>query len=295
MPTAKPKSPYDILGVPSSASADEIRAAYRRLAKKHHPDANPGKPDAAETFAAISSAYALLSDTEKRARFDRGELDAAGNEARPQWRDFSQGAGPSGAGFAAEDLEDLLRHAMGARAGARARQGFASRGEDARYTLAVPFLEAALGAKRRITLPDGKSLDVSIPPGHADGQVLRLRGQGHPGTPPGDALIEVAVTPHRFFRREGDDIHLELPVTIQEAILGAKVEVPTLTGKVALAIPPHSGPGTRLRLRNRGLNGGHQYVTLAIALPPEPEPALEEFLRSWAPAHPHDPRRDLEP
>jgi DnaJ-class molecular chaperone len=301
MPTTKPKSPYDTLGVPPSATADEIRTAYRRLAKKHHPDANPDKPDAADTFAALSSAYALLSDTEKRARFDRGEIDATGAEARPQWRDFSQGAGHSGAGFAAEDLEDLLRHAMGARAGARARQGFggtggfATRGEDARYTLAVPFLEAALGAKRRITLPDGKSLDVSIPPGHADGQVLRLRGQGHPGTPPGDALIEVTVTPHKFFRREGDDIHLDLPVTIQEAILGAKVEVPTLTGKVALAIPPHSGPGTRLRLRNRGLNGGHQYVTLAIALPPEPEPALEEFLRTWQPDHPHDPRRDLEP
>ena len=287
------RSPYEILGVPQSASADEIRTAYRRLAKKHHPDANPGKPDAAAQFSAISSAYALLSDPEKRARFDRGEIDAAGNEARPQWRDFSQGTRDQG--FAAEDLEELLRQAMGAHAGARARQGYAARGEDARYTLAVTFMEAALGTRRRITLPDGKALDVTIPAGHKDGQILRLRGQGHPGKPPGDALIEVAVTPHRFFRREGDDIHLELPVTLQEAILGAKIEVPTLTGKVALAIPPRSGPGTRLRLRNRGLNGGHQYVTLQIALPTEPEPALEEFLRSWTPDHPHAPRRDLDP
>lgn len=165
---------------------------------------------------------------------------------------------------------------MGARAGARARNGFPARGDDARYTLSVSFMEAALGAKRRITLPDGKSLDVAIPAGHQSGQVLRLRGQGQPGVaggPPGDALIEVTVTPHRFFRREGDDIHLDLPVSLSEAVLGARVEVPTLTGKVALAIPPHSGPGTRLRLRGRGLNGGHQYVTLSVALPTEPEPA----------------------
>ncbi len=291
------RSPYDILGVPKSATPDEIRTAYRRLAKKHHPDANPDKPDAAETFSAISSAYALLSDTEKRARFDRGEIDATGAEARPQWRDFNQGRGAD-QGFAAEDLEDLLRQAMGAHAGARSRQGFATRGEDARYTLAVTFMDAALGTKRRITLPDGKSLDVAIPPGHQSGQVLRLRGQGHPGrggAQAGDALIEVSVTPHKFFRRDGDDIHMDLPVTLQEAILGAKVEVPTLTGTVALAIPPRSGPGTRLRLRNRGLNGGHQYVTLTIALPTEPEPALEEFLRSWAPDHPQDPRKSLEP
>lgn len=289
------KSPYDTLGVAPSASAEEIRSAYRRLAKKHHPDANPGKPDAAERFAAISSAYAILSDPEKRIRFDRGEIDAAGNEAprHPRWNDFGQGTRDQG--FAAEDLEELLRQAMGAHANARARQGFQSRGEDARYSLAVSFMEAALGTKRRITLPDGKSLDVTIPPAHQNGQVLRLRGQGHPGSPPGDALIEVSVTPHKFFRREGDDIHLDLPVTLQEAVLGARVEVPTLTGKVALAIPPRSGLGTRLRLRNRGLNGGHQYVTLAIALPAEPEPALEEFLRTWQPDHPHDPRRDLEP
>ena len=289
------KSPYETLGIPSSASADEIRSAYRRLAKKHHPDANPGKPNAAEQFSAISAAYAILSDPEKRARYDRGEIDAAGNEAprHPRWSDFGQGSRDQG--FAADDLEELLRQAMGAHAGARARQGFSTRGEDARYTLAVTFMEAALGAKRRITLPDGKSLDVTIPPGHDNGQILRLRGQGHPGSPPGDALIEVAVTPHRFFRRDGDDIHLDLPVTLQEALLGAKVEVPTLTGKVALAIPPRSGQGTRLRLRNRGLNGGHQYVTLTLALPTDPEPALEEFLRTWQPAHKQDPRSDLEP
>ncbi len=290
------RNPYDILGVAPTATANEIRTAYRRLAKKAHPDVNPDKKNAAEEFAAISAAYALLSDAEKRARFDRGEIDATGAEKapqRPHWRDVHAGA-RADAGFDPGDLEEMLRQAMGG----RGRANFAVKGDDTRYTLTISFMDAALGTKQRVTLPDGKTLDVTIPPGHRDGQALRLRGQGMPGfggAPAGDALIEVAVAPHRFFRREGDDIHLDLPVTLQEAILGARIEVPTLTGTVALAIPPRSGPGTRLRLRNRGLNGGHQFVTLSIALPQQPEPALEEFLRTWQPVHPQDPRKDLTP
>jgi DnaJ-class molecular chaperone len=298
------RNPYDILGVAPTASADEIRSAYRRLAKKNHPDVNPGRKNAAEEFAAISAAYALLSDTDKRARFDRGEIDASGAEVQPQrtyWRDFSGGgARPGDSNLDPDDFEELLRQAMGG-AGRRGRggaHGFALRGEDARYTLTVSFMDAALGTKRRITLPDGKSLDVTIPAGHRDGQVLRLRGQGHPGIgggPPGDALIEVGVAPHRFFRREGDDIVLDLPVTLQEAILGGRIEVPTLSGKVSLTIPPRSGPGTRLRLRGRGIGAGHLFVVLRIVLPDQPEPALEDFLRTWQPEHPQDPRRDMVP
>ncbi len=290
------RNPYELLGVAPSATANEIRSAYRRLAKKAHPDVNPNKKNAADEFAAISAAYAVLSDTEKRARFDRGEIDATGAEKppqRPHWRDVN--AGPRGdAGFDPSNLEEMLRNAMGG----RGRANFAAKGDDTRYTLTISFMDAALGTKQRITLPDGRALDVTIPPGHRDGQSLRLRAQGMPGfggAAAGDALIEIAVAPHRFFRREGDDIHMDLPVTLQEAILGARIEVPTLTGPVSLAIPPRSGPGTRLRLRNRGLNGGHQFVTLAIALPTEPEPALEEFLRTWQPDHPQDPRENLSP
>jgi len=301
------RSPYDVLGVATTATAAEIRSAYRRLAKKNHPDVNPDKPNAAEEFAAISSANALLSDSEKRTRFDRGEIDASGAEAppqRPYWRDFSggkQGAGHGDAGFQQDDIEEMLRQAMGGsgrQGGNQGRTRRPMRGEDAKYTLTVGFMEAALGTVRRITLPDGRTLDVTIPPGHRDGQMLRLRSQGQPGFgggPQGDALIEIGVAAHRFFRRDGDDITLDLPVTLHEAILGARIEVPTLTGPVTLTIPPRSGPGTRLRLRGRGIAGGHQFVVLAIVLPQESEPALEEFLRDWQPEHPQNPRQDMVP
>ncbi len=290
------KSPYDVLGLAPAASADDIRRAYRRLAKTSHPDANPGKKDAAEKFAAISSAHAILSDPEKRARFDRGEIDATGAEIqrpRPGWSDFNPSGFQSG-GFNPSDIEEMLRQA----GGGRRRGDFKTRGEDARYSLAVSFMDAALGTVRRITLPDGRALDITIPPGHQDAQALRLRGQGQPGFgggPPGDAIIEIAVAPHRFFRREDNDIILDLPVTLQEAVLGARVEVPTLTGPVTLSIPPRSGPGTRLRLRGRGIGTGHQFVVLAVVLPGESEPALEEVLKSWTPDHPQNPRATLTP
>jgi DnaJ-class molecular chaperone len=287
------KSPYDILGIARTATPEQIRTAYRRLAKANHPDTNPDKPDAAEQFAAISAAHALLSDPDKRARFDRGEIDATGAEARPRhsWRDFVDD--PQAQGFGGGGFDDLLHQAMG---------GGRRRGADLRFTATIPFLDAARGTTRRLTLPDGQALDLAIPAGTETGQVLRLRGRGQagpPGAPPGDALVTVTVTPHRHFRREGNDILLDLPVTLAEAVLGAKVEVPTLTGKVTLAIPPNSGPGTRLRLRGLGIqaggiNSGHQFVILALALPPGGDPALAEFLRSWTPAQPHNPRADLD-
>jgi DnaJ-class molecular chaperone len=287
--------PYDILGVRRGDSEATIRKAYRKLAKRHHPDLNPGDKQAAERFAAISAANEILSDAEKRARFDRGEIDAEGHETAAArgagWHRYA-GAEPydggGAGGFAADDLESLFANAF-----AEGRGG--GRGRDAHYALTVSFLEAANGMVRRLTLPDGRTLDVTIPAGVRDGHVLRLRGQGGRGPRgDGDALVEISVAPHPLFRREGDDIIIDLPVTIQEAALGAALEVPTVKGRVRLTVPPGSGTGTRLRLKGRGIAGGHQYVVLHPVLPPGEEPALREFLRQWQPAHPFDPRAGLE-
>lgn len=294
------ENPYEVLGVQRDASQSAIRAAYRKLAKKYHPDVNPGKPEAADRFKSISAAYDLLSDADKRARFDRGEIDASGQE-RPQprytYRDFGDATGRqkyrSEGSFETDDLDSFFAQAFGE----RGRRGFNVRGSDARYSLTVSFLEAVNGTTRRITLPDGRTLDVTIPAGLRDGHILRLKGQGMPGTgdgPPGDALVEVTVAPHPRFRREGNDIILTLPVTIREAVLGASLEVPTIKGPVRVTIPPNSGTGTRLRLRGRGIGGGHQYVELQVVLPPGEEPALAEFLKNWQPAHRFDPRAGQE-
>jgi DnaJ-class molecular chaperone len=308
--------PYEILGVARTASADDIRKAYRGLAKRWHPDTNPDKPEAESRFKAISAAYALLSDPDQRARFDRGEIDASGAErAAPPpppggggfggWRDWADAPGgaryrSSGGGFEGQfdesDLEDFLSRAFG---GAAARARGPARGADPRFSLQVSFLDAARGASRQVTLPDGRSLRVDIPKGAETGTVLHLPGQGMPGrgegAPPGDALVVLEIQPHRFFRREGDDILLDLPVSLKEAVLGARVEVPTVDGPVSLTIPPHSGEGTRLRLRGRGINGGHQYVVLKPVLPGDPEPELEEFLKRWTPRDNSDPRAGLKP
>jgi DnaJ-class molecular chaperone len=306
-----PQDPYELLGVKKTATEAELRTAYRKLAKQFHPDLNPGKPEAAERFARINAANELLSDKDKRARFDRGEIDAEGNERapeRPFYRDFAEAGGGhhryAGGGMSADDLEDILAQAFGhARrggpgAGPRAAPGFDLRGADVRYTLTIDFLDAANGVTRRITLPDGRTLDVRIPAGVHDGHVLRLKGQGEPGIgqgPAGDALVEVSIAPHPYFVRQGDDIVVSLPVTIQEAVLGASLEVPTISGKVRLAIPPSSGTGTRLRLRGRGIAGrGHQYVDLRVVLPPGEEPALAAFLRGWTADHPFNPREGME-
>lgn len=291
--------PYELLGVARTATDAEIRAAYRKLAKQHHPDLNPGKPEAEARFKALSAANDLLSDPEKRARFDRGEIDATGAERppeRPFYRDFGDDVGrtkyrPEHA-FDPEDFEGIFAQAFKARGG----RGFTARGHDARFTLSVDFLDAANGAVRRVTMPDGRTLDVTVPAGVRDGQVLRLKGQGLPGFgdgPPGDALIEVSVAPHPLFRREGDDVALELPVTLQEAVLGAKVVVPTPKGAVNLGIPPNSTTGTRLRLKGRGIAGGDQYVTLKVVLPPRAEPELAAFLQTWVPQQPFDPREGM--
>ena len=307
------EDPYKTLGVKRDASADDIRDAYRKLAKKNHPDLNPGNKAAEERFKAIASAYDLLSDPEKRGRFDRGEIDASGQERpeRQYYRSYAegaqgrryQGAGPGHAEFEGEvpeELGDILGEFFRARAGGAEGQRIRMRGQDVAYRLAVDFLDAVNGATRRLTMPDGKELDVTIPPGVEDGQTLRLRGQGGAGIgggPAGDALIEISVAPHAQFRREGNDIHVELPVSLPEAVLGGRVEVPTPRGPVTMTIPKHSDTGARLRLRGRGVAAhgdrpaGDEYVTLKVTIGTFDD-ALEEFVRNWKPADPRAARTE---
>jgi DnaJ-class molecular chaperone len=296
-------NPYEVLGVKADASAEEIQKAYRRLAKKFHPDLNPGNQQAEEQFKRVSAAYDMLGDPEKRARFDRGEIDASGAErpARPFYRDFA-GAGPdhpyaSNAGF--EDLmsDDILAELL--RRGGRANVRM--RGADVRYRLPIDFLEAVNGATKRVTLPDGSTLDVKVPAGAEDRQVLRLRGKGETGLgggPAGDAFVELEVRPHRLFRRDGDDIRLELPISLSEAVLGGKVEVPTPTGPVSMTIHKGANTGKVLRLRGKGVprpdgRRGDMYVDLQVDLP-ENDPELEAFVRSWSAGRAHNPRRTME-
>jgi DnaJ-class molecular chaperone len=302
------QTPYEVLGVKPDASAEEIRKVYRKLAKQYHPDLNPGKPEAEERFKAVSVAYDLLSDPEKRARYDRGEIDESGAERPPRsyYRGYAEGA--EGRKYQPEgemdlgDLEDLFAAFGSAGRGRRGRGGqdFKARGGDRLFTLTVDFVEAATGAKKRLSLASEQWLDVTIPPGINDGQVLRLRGKGGPGLgggPAGDALIEVHVAPHPLFRRDGDNIQIELPVSLAEAVLGARVTAPTVTGPVTMTIPKGSDTGAQLRLRGKGIqrkkDPGDQYVTLKVVVGPSNDPELAEFLEKWAPRHPFDPRQGM--
>jgi DnaJ-class molecular chaperone len=294
-----PNDPYQVLGVKREATEDEIRRAYRKLAKQFHPDLNPGKKEAEARFKAINAAYDLLSDKDKRGRYDRGEIDASGAE-RPErrfYRGYAEGAeGGKYHGFQnidIDDLGDIFAGVFRGRGGGGAR-GFKMRGGDRQYTLTIDFVEAANGAKKRVTLASGRELDVTIPAGIEDGQVLRLQGQGEAGSgggAAGAALIEVRVAPHPLFRRDGGDIRVELPVSLAEAVLGGRIEVPTTTGTVAMKVPKGSNTGTQLRLKGKGIAGkGDQYVTLKVVLPEPPDPALEKFVETW-PARDYDPRR----
>jgi DnaJ-class molecular chaperone len=293
---------YAALGVARDATAAQIRSAYRKLAKKHHPDLNPGDKAAEERFKAISAANEILSDPDKRGQYDRGEIDASGapRQPAPSWSEHA--AGPAGRKYRhaatpdEADFGDVFADLFG-----REPPPGPRRGRDQVYVLAVAFLDAVAGASRRISLPDGRGLDVQIPPGTEDGQILRLKGQGGPGReggPAGDALIEIAVQPHRNFRRDGDDIEIEVPVTLDEAVLGGRITVPTPTGAVKMSVPPRSDTGTRLRLRGRGVPAhagrpaGDQYVVLRVALDPH-DAALADFLRGRAPRAGFDPRHEL--
>jgi DnaJ-class molecular chaperone len=301
--------PYQTLGLKKTATDAEIRKAYRKLAKEHHPDLNPGNKEAEARFKEIAAAHTLLSDPEKRRAFDAGETDASG-QPQAERRFYRDYAG-AGTGFRYEQPEDLGgfadlgdifaefaqgRHGgqRGARGGAEAQ--FRMRGGDVHYALSVEFLEAVNGAKKRVDMPDGKTLDIAIPAGVQDGQTLRLKGQGMTGLgggPAGDALITVTVRPHPVFRRDGNDIKSVLPVTLNEALSGGSVPVDTVTGTVHLKIPKHSSSGRILRLRGRGVQGkvkGDHLVELQVVMPPHPDEALEKAVAEWESQHPYNPR-----
>lgn len=302
--------PYAALGLDKTASEAQIKKAYRRIAKTDHPDLNPD-PDATERFKAASVAYDLLSDPEKRRRFDAGEIDASGQE-RPQrqyYRDFSGRADnpyTEHSGFESGDFSDIFEDLFGARAqgrGARRAAGsgdFSMRGQDVRYTLSLDLVTAVNGGTTRITLPDGNTLDVKIPAGAHDGQTIRLKGKGGPGHGkggPGDAYLTLNIQEHADFRREGVDIHVTLPISLPEAVLGGKVEVATIDGPVSLTVPPGTSSGKRLRLRGKGApkpggGRGDMYAELRIVLPKKIDDQLAGAIREWRAGHDYDPRGD---
>ncbi|XAZ20494.1 J domain-containing protein (plasmid) [Sinorhizobium sp. B11] len=306
------QDPYELLGVKREATQKEIQGAFRKLAKKLHPDLNPGDKKAEAKFKEISAAYEILSDEDKRGRFDRGEIDITGAEQAPRsyYRDYASSNGPgsayhNGAGFADfGDADDLFSNFFSRRSGGGSAGGgqFRSQGQDRRFTMEVDFLDAVNGTQSQVRLSEGPALDVKIPPGTRDGQTLRLRGKGEPGFgggPAGDALIDIRVRPHRFFTRDGDDIRLDLPVTLREAVLGGKVRVPTPSGPVNLTLPANSSSGKVLRLKGKGVarrggDAGDIYVTLKIVLPEQPDEQLTAFAKDWAAADTQDPRKNME-
>jgi DnaJ-class molecular chaperone len=305
--------PYSVLGVARTASEDEIRKAFRKLAKKHHPDLNPGDKAAEAKFKEISQANEILSDPEKRRRFDAGEIDATGQEMPPRGFYRDQAGGPSGQKYRRagghEDFVDMggvFSEMFGDRRGfgfGGGAEGFDMGGLPVSYTLGVPFLVAARGGKQRVGLPDGRTLDIDVPEGTTDGTTLRLKGQGMPGAngkPAGDAYVEIRVQPHAFFEARDNDIHIEVPATLREAVLGGRIKVPTVGGSVMLNVPPGSNSGTTLRLKGRGLldrksgQRGDQYVKLKVVLPDQPDDKLKAFLESWEAGKAQDPRKAME-
>ena len=286
--------PYTTLGVPKSSSAEEIRKAYRKLAKELHPDVRPNDKAGAERFKRVTAAFNLLTDENQRGRFDRGEIDAEGNE-RPYFQPgagfggfagASAGAGAKARSGRSDVFEDLF-DGLFSRGGSG--RGFGNqRGEDVRYRMEVDFLDAVNGGRRRVTMSDGRSLDLAIPAGLNSGQTLRLKGQGLPGTgnaPAGDALVEITVASHPTFRRDGDDIRMDLRISLAEAVEGGKVPVVTPSGPVTLSVPPGSNSGDLLKLRSKGVqtrpNPGDLLVRLLIVLPRKDDPELREFVRTW--------------
>ena len=308
--------PYQVLGVSRGASADDIRKAFRKLAKANHPDTNPNNKAAEERFKQVSAAFDILGDVAKRKKFDAGEIDADGRETM---RGFGGGGGPWGAPpgggfggggrgqtFEGADLNDILGEmfggaARGGRGGAGGAGGgfggFSQRGSDVRARLEIDLEDAIRGGKRRIAFSDGRTIDVSIPKGAQEGQTLRLKGQGSPGRAgPGDAFIELTIAPHPIFRREGEGLMMEVPITAYDAVLGGKVEAPTPDGPVTLTIPKGSNTGARMRLKGRGLTDasgkrGDLFARLEVVLPDQADPSLEGFAEIWKQERPYAPKR----
>ena len=302
------QDPYSVLGVAKTASDEEIRKAYRKLAKQYHPDRNAGDDKAEAKFKEISGAFDIVGDKEKRGKYDRGEIDADGNERPTMHRGpYGQGGagpfrqrtyysshdargGPGGPG-GMDDLGDIFADFFGRGGGGGGRARSApQRGEDIRYRLTIDFLDAARGVTKRVKLQDGRTVDVNIPEGLRDGQTLRLKGRGGKGVaggPDGDVLVEVSVRSHPVYQLNGDDLTLDLPISLKEAVLGGKVEVPTLSGPVTIKLPPNTSSGKSFRLREKGLKNpktgehGDLYARIRIVLPEEADPALTNFIDNW--------------
>ena len=315
------RDPYEVLGVPRTASQDEVKKAFRKQAKKLHPDANKTDAKAAVKFAELNAAYEILGEDEKRKAFDRGEIDA---EGKPRFRGF-EGAHPggfegfetftwgpegvrrSGGGGGFGGIDEILKnmfgdHGRGRRPDVGAQfEDFAPRvrGEDINAQITITLAEAAKGGTRRVHLPNGKEIEVKIPPGLSDGQQIRLKGQGYPSSrgPAGDALITVNVAPHPYLKPEGANLRVEVPIALYEAVLGAKVRVPTLDGAVELAIPPGTSAGRTFRLKGKGLPAKHGhgdlFANVRIVLPEEKDSELEELMRKRRDERPYDPRKDM--
>ena len=308
------RDPYDVLGVAKSASAADIKSAFRKLAKRYHPDQSK-EPKAKERFAEVGSAYEILGDDKKRKAFDRGEIDAEGKPRAPQFEGFGFGRGAGGGGrgdfrnfgfdfgaggFSTESGSidpDILSELFGA--GRTRTRSQPTRGEDIGVSVAVPLATIAQGGSVRVALPTGKTLDVAVPAGIEEGKSVRLRGQGHPGPrggSPGDVIVTIRYATHPLFKVEGRDLRLDLPITLYEAILGARVRAPTLSGAVEVSIAPGANNGRVLRLRGKGLPGGADQTdgdllaTLRIALPNEPDAELTALMRKMRDQKPYDPR-----
>jgi DnaJ-class molecular chaperone len=317
------RDPYEVLGVPRSASAAAIKSAFRKAAKKHHPDSNKGDPKAAERFAELNTANEILGDEDKRKQFDRGEIDA---EGKPRFQGFpggdprgragpggfenytfrSGGGGPgTGGGGSFEEILNSMFGRGGARGGGAggAPYEFDTGGIgldlDVQASLTVSLEDAVNGAEKRVRLPNGKELNVKIPAGVTAGQQIRLKGQGETaqGHRPGDVLITVSIAPHPFFKLDGSDLRVDLPITLYEAVLGGKVRVPTLGGAVELSIPKNTSSGRTFRLKGKGLpkagGSGDLFVTTKIILPDGNDAELEQLMQKWRDGHPYNPRSDL--
>ena len=317
------RDPYEVLGVPRGASAAAIKSAYRKLAKKHHPDSNNNDPKAAARFSELNSANEIIGDEDKRKQFDRGEIDA---EGKPRFqgfpgggdprargaarggfesRTFRSGAGPGGMG--AGGFEDILNSMFSGARGARPSgansfefdPGGIALDLDLNVAMAVSLEESVKGGEKRVRLPTGKELNVKIPAGVVAGQVIRLKGQGEtaPGHPPGDLLITVSIAPHAFFKIDGNDLRVELPITLYEAVLGGKVRVPTLGNAVELSIPKNTSSGRTFRLKGKGLTkagqAGDLFITTRIMLPDRNDAELEALMQKWRDGQPYNPRSDF--